>query len=140
MYSIDELKRLLKDFSLIILKNKKIIYKSEKQGIIPLIEALEIPNKLALENSIIADRITGKAAALLFALIKPQFLFTIVISRQAKTFLENIGLSFRYERLVEKIMNRDKTDVCPFEKITEGVEDPYLALELIRKKVKGFML
>ncbi|MHA1664949.1 MAG: DUF1893 domain-containing protein [Candidatus Njordarchaeales archaeon] len=140
MYSIDELKRLLKDFSLIILKNKKIIYKSEKQGIIPLIEALEIPNKLALENSIIADRITGKAAALLFALIKPQFLFTIVISRQAKTFLENIGLSFRYERLVEKIMNRDKTDVCPFEKITEDVEDPYLALELIRKKVKEFML
>ncbi|MCD6491437.1 MAG: DUF1893 domain-containing protein [Candidatus Njordarchaeia archaeon] len=140
MYSIDELKRLLKDFSLIILKNKKIIYKSEKQGIIPLIEALEMPNKLALENSIIADRITGKAAALLFALIKPQFLFTIVISRQAKTFLENIGLSFRYERLVEKIMNRDKTDVCPFEKITEDVEDPYLALELIRKKVKEFML
>ena len=140
MYSIDELKRLLKDFSLIILKNKKIIYKSEKQGIIPLIEALEMPNKLALENSIIADRITGKAAALLFALIKPQFLFTIVISRQAKTFLEKIGLSFRYERLVEKIMNRDKTDVCPFEKITEDVEDPYLALELIRKKVKEFML
>ena len=67
-------------------------------------------------------------------------LFTIVISRQAKTFLENIGLSFRYERLVEKIMNRDKTDVCPFEKITEDVEDPYLALELIRKKVKEFML
>ena len=137
MQEITKLRKLLHDYSLVILKNNKVIYKSEEQGVIPIINALDNIGKEKLRNSLIGDRIVGKAAALLFSLIKPRLIYALIMSKQAMSFLDQEGISYLYDVLVENILNKEKTDICPFEKILLNINDPQEAYKIIKNKIKN---
>ena len=110
--------------NLIIIKNRKDIFKSSKNGMIPLLEAIENLGLPTLSNSIVIDKLVGKAAALIICFFKAREVQTKILSFNARDVLEKYKLKHSSEILIPKIMNRSGTDVCPFEKAVFNTKDP----------------
>ena len=110
------------DLSLAIVKEGKVLYSSSAKGIKPLYTALEeIGGELS--GASIADKVIGKAAALLCNSVGIKAIYTKLISEQAIKILKKTNIEFYYNQVVPYIKNRDKTDMCPIEKMAETTDD-----------------
>lgn len=124
--------------SLVVVKGGKIIFKSSLQGLAGLIEAIERLSKSAYYSSV-ADKIVGKAAALLIAYLRASEVYAVTMSRSGLDTLAKHHIRVEYERLVPEIMNRRGDDLCPFEKITLNVEVPeeaYIKIKCYMESLK----
>ena len=70
-----------------------------------------------------ANRVVGKAAAMLFVLLRVKSLYAEVITETAKAVLEAQGIECVYGTLVERLIDADGK-VCPSELAVENVVDP----------------
>jgi hypothetical protein len=131
---VEQMKR--ERLNLIILKNNKRLYQSTREGMLPLYQAISELSGAQLENTIIVDKIVGKAAALLISYIQAKVVYCSLLSIRGKTVLENQGISFFYEELTPEIINRYGTDICPFEKAVLDVEDPQTGYLRIQAKLQ----
>ena len=100
--------------TLVLCKGDKIIF-SEKKGVSPMLKLLE--EKTNLYGFSAADRVVGKAAAMLFSLAE-------VISRPAAEFLTQAGIPFSYGEMTEYIINRKGDGKCPMELAVMDISDP----------------
>ena len=118
----------------LVLMKDGIVFVSDKKGITPLIELAE---KGTYEGYTASDLIVGKAAALLYTLLKVKAIYAVVITKEAKDILENNNIYVKYDILTDKIINRNKTDICPMEKVVTNVNDAKEAYILIKQKLKS---
>jgi hypothetical protein len=120
-----------KGLSLVIVKNGKIVFKTKKQGITGFLNAIEkFPQQL--NEASIADKIVGVAAAILCVYSKITSVFALTISEEGINLLKNNNLAYFYKNKVEHILNRNKTDICPFEKLaleSETTKEAYLKIK-----------
>lgn len=70
----------------------------------------------ALNGSLIADKVVGKGAAALMILGKVRALYAVVISKPALELLNAHTIEVHYNQIVENIINRTATDICPIER------------------------
>ena len=84
----------------------------------------------------VADKIVGKAAAMLFVKAGIKEVYAEILSVSGKNFLEEHGINAGYETLAEKIINRTGDDICPMEKTVADIIDPEEGYEAIRNKLK----
>jgi len=119
----------------VMIKNERTL-SSEKRGVAPILELLR-EDKDALEGAYVADKVIGKAAALLLIYGRITSLYTKVISSHALGVLNNSGIAVRYDKLVPYVINRDGTDMCPMEKLVLAMESPEEAYEALVKKTSG---
>jgi iron complex outermembrane receptor protein len=110
--------------NLIIIKNRKPIFKSSKKGMVPLLEAIENLGLPKLPNSIVVDKLVGKAAALIICFFKAREVQTKILSVKAREVLEKYEIKHSSERVIPKIMNKSGTNICPFEKAVSNTQDP----------------
>lgn len=75
-----------------------------------------------LRGAIVADKVIGKAAAALMATGGVQEVHTNVICTPARELLEQEGIKVFAREEVEKILNKDKTHMCPIDSQLEGIE------------------
>lgn len=68
-----------------------------------------------LEKAMLADKVVGKGAAALMVLGKVSQIHADVISRPALSLLEANGIDVTYTTLVDNIINRRGTGICPVE-------------------------
>lgn len=127
-----------KNLNLLVLRNREIIFESDKMGIIPM---YEFYNSNTQGEVYVIDKFIGMGAARLLLNSKANVreLFTFVISKDAKEYLEDNKIKVVYERVVDKILNKDKTDFCPIEKISmknKNFDDFYKELEEFIGKMK----
>ena len=116
----------------VIVKNDQI-YQAKTSGIRPLLEWLdEMP--CPLTDGDIADRVVGKAAALLFRYANIHSLYTEVISEHALQALQNSDIEVSYDKLVPHVKNRDQTGMCPMEAKVLDIDDPILAYQILSGK------
>jgi hypothetical protein len=109
--------------TLSIVKDSKAVFESGSKGISDLVRAIEsLGDKLS--GSSAADRVVGKAAALLFVYAGVEAVYAYILSSKAKTVLENYGVYFEWDKLVDKILNLKMNDACPFEKMAENISNP----------------
>jgi Domain of unknown function (DUF1893) len=116
-------KRLIENrVSLSIVKEGKIHFESRSNGLKDLFWAV---NKLgtSLRNASIADQIVGKAAAFLFVYSRANSVFAITISEKGLKLLEENDVSAQFQNIVPNVLNRERTDVCPFEKLVLNCRD-----------------
>jgi len=126
------LKDLLEEFSLVIIKNGGIIFSSKNKSIRPILDAyIQLGDELNM--AIIADRIIGKAAALIICNTRPMLVYTLVMSKPALEVFKAHGVRYQYEELVENILDKDG-NICMFERLLATVSSPSLAVSLIKKK------
>ena len=107
---------------------------SEKKGIAPMM-ALLAEDMTVLQGACVADRVIGRAAALLMEKAGVAAAFGEVVSSHALKAFENNGISFTYGREVEYIVNRTKTGMCPMEQTVLGIADAEAAYTALKLKL-----
>jgi hypothetical protein len=124
-----------KNYTLVIVKNGRAIFETNSQGIRGLLTAIEKTGK-ELKSSSAADKIVGEAAAHLLAYSNVIEVFALTLSQGGKSILEKNNISHEYEDLVPHILNLNKTDLCPFEKLVSGCNNPKEVYEKLKKHVE----
>lgn len=119
-----------KDLSLVVAKRGRVLFETQAQGISGLLDAIEKIGKRTRESSV-ADRIVGRAAALLLAYSGVTSVYAGTISDGGIEILKNHNISHEFDRCVPNILNREKTDVCPFEKLVAKFYDPKKAYDAL---------
>lgn len=102
------------------------------RGIRPLLQWYE---EGRLEAAWLADRIIGKAAALLLILGGARGIYAQVMTRSAAELLQRAGIAAQWGSLVETIVNRKGDGPCPMEiavRELRGIEDAPAAPDLLR--------
>jgi len=138
-----KLKLIEEDLSLVIVKNGTVIFVTKKPGISGFLQAIEKLDKNLVAASV-ADKIVGVAAAMLCVYAGVASVFALTISEEGIRVLEDNNISYRFEKKVSNILNRSKTDVCPFEKqamASGNSEEAYvklksLASQMMKKSTK----
>ena len=115
----------------VVVKKGEIIFEAKSHGISDFLHAIEKFRK-ELAGSVVADRIVGRAAALLCAYSKAASVFAVTISEEGKKVLEGWNIFCQFENSVAHILNYHKTDVCPFEKLASNLSDPNEAYEKLK--------
>ena len=110
------------------------IYKRFDRGIRPLLTFLDEGPLVA--GFCAADKVVGKAAALLYCLLQVQEVYAPVISKPALEVLENHGIRVYYQVCTPAIQNRAGNGLCPMETATQAISDPRLAPALIREALE----
>jgi hypothetical protein len=135
-----KLKLIEEKLSLVIVKRGKVIFETKKQGISGFLQAIEKLDKNLVAASA-ADKIVGIAAAMLCVYAGVASVFALTINEEGIRVLEDNNIAYRFEKKVSNILNRDKNDVCPFEKLamaSGSSDEAYvklksLASEMMRK-------
>lgn len=118
-----KLKLTKNDLSLVIVRNGQTVFETKKQGVSGFLQAIETLDQ-NLAGASVADKIVGVAAAMLCVYSKVSSVFALTISESGIHSLKENNIVCLFEKKVENILNRDKTDVCPFEKLASSAETP----------------
>lgn len=124
MKDIELAKDLLKtqEKALVIVKEGKVIFSSENKGIKPVYTAHNELND-RLQGSSVADKVVGKAAAMIYEHAGIKELSTGLISEKALGVLKDTSMVYEYDKLVPFIKNRDQSGLCPIEKLSLEAAD-----------------
>lgn len=117
-----------------------VIYTSQEKGISPVLNLLE--NKIQIKGFSVADKIVGKAAAMLFVYGGIKEVYANVMSQSAIKMFKKYGMPFSYKIQTDQIMNREGTGICPMENCVNRVTDIEMAftlLQLKRQELRGFV-
>ena len=121
-----------------ILKTGEVVT-SEKKGIAPMM-ALLAEDESVLQGAVVADRVIGRAAALLMQKAGVAEVYGEVVSGHAVKAFAAAGVSFSYGKEVEYIINRTGTGMCPMEETVltiTSAEEAYTALKEKLRELSG---
>ena len=110
------------------------IFTSQERGVKPLLYLLK-EKKGFLKGASVADKVIGKAAALLMVLGKIKEVHTLIISEPAIQVFENHKIKYFYDEKVNHIINRAGDGLCPMESLCLDIDDPREALTKIIEKI-----
>jgi hypothetical protein len=133
MYDLEVAKYILniRNCTLVIVKNRELIYESNRSGITSLLESIEKFSE-ELFGSSLADRVVGRAASLLIVYSHIKNVYAYVISKEGlRTLIEN-NVHTEFKNYVPKILNREGNDVCPYEEFSysiESIQEAYTKLK-----------
>jgi len=84
----------------------------------------------------VADKVVGKAAAMLFIKGKVKELYAAIISEHACAVLDSNNVPYTFGEKVPYIINRANTGMCPMETTVLGVDDVDEAYIILKGKVR----
>ena len=122
------------DYAVVVIKNNKIICKKKGSGIKPFLEVIEELGD-NIHDSIIGDRILGKASALLCRYAQAKAVYSPQGTKTAIALLIMGGIPSQIESMIPFIKNRSGDDICPFEKMLENVNSPEVAYSILKEKL-----
>ena len=131
---LTEAKQILLDNNhrLVIIKNG-IITTSNERGVKALLNLLDVTTDFS--GAYAADKVVGKAAAMIYVLLGIRALYASVISDGAKAIVESQGILLEYDEAVPYIVNRQGDGVCPMELAVGDEKDPEKAVEKVKIKL-----
>ena len=139
MSDIERAKELLTGSATCVLVKNESVYISGKSGIAPMLDYLGAG--VPLKGFSAADRIVGKAAAMLFVRAGVTEVYGEVMSRGGADYLKEHGVARSWGTLTDVIINRTGTGMCPMEQTVRSIDDfreAYCALSakraVLRKK------
>jgi Domain of unknown function (DUF1893). len=140
MKKLEEAKRIREEqkASCVILKPKGEVVISNDFGIKPLMIELR-EDKRAFVDAVIADRVVGKAAALLGVLGGVCQMYGEIMSEAACKVLEDNHITYAYGRQVPYIENRDNTGKCPMEETVWEIDDAHQAFDALEVTIARLM-
>ena len=112
-----------KKLTLAIVKDGEALFETRSHRISGFLDAVENLGD-QLVGASLADRVAGKAVALLCVYAGISAVYAGTLSKKAKTVLEKNGIHTELKELVDDILDLNKSDVCPFEKTAEKISDP----------------
>lgn len=140
MQDLEKAKKILneKNLTLSIVKNDKIIFETTLHGISGFLEAVEkFGDKL--NGASVADRVVGKAIALLCVYAKIKAVYAITLSKNGKAVFEESMVHHEWKKLVNNILDYNRNELCPFEELATKISDPkdaYIRLKTLQNSLK----
>jgi hypothetical protein len=133
---LDELEE--SGMNLLVYSGGELVFSSDKNGIVPLMDAIDAIGGEGLGDLVTADRIVGKAAVLLNVYLGAREVHAMLISTGAKELLSDRGIPFVFREETDAIKMRDGVIFCPFERMVQDVSDPEEAYARIRAGLAEF--
>ncbi len=127
-----------KNLTLAIVKNGTLIFQTDAHRISGLLLAIE-QNGAELQGAVVADRVAGKALALLCVYSGINQVYAEVLSRKAQVVFEENGVGFEWKEIVDNVLDMNKTGFCPFEKVAADISNPkecYITFKTLLEKMK----
>lgn len=121
-----------KDCSCVLCRGNNV-YESCERGIKPI--AAFIDNKTELSGFSAADKIVGKAAAMLYVMLGVKAVYGEVMSKSAAEVFKKHGIEYEYGTLTENIINRRGDGLCPMEMAVLNISDAESAYSAIKAKL-----
>ncbi|KYK37272.1 MAG: DUF1893 domain-containing protein [Theionarchaea archaeon] len=120
----------------VIVKDEKVVARSAEKGVAPFFFAA---NGLGeqVKNASLADKIVGKAVALLTVNSQMISVYTPLISDPAVKVLNDYNIYWEADQIVAMILNRNKDDQCPIEKMVTACDTPEEAFSILKRKFRG---
>ena len=117
-----------------VLRKDDQIHTATERGVKPLVRfLLQGPD---LRGCQAADKVVGKATAYLYVLLGAREVYANVMSRSAAQVLQENGVAVSWGTLVENIINRQGTGICPFEEAVLDIHTPREAMKAILAKME----
>lgn len=117
-----------------VMQNNNVVYRSALRGISPLLSWLSADSG-ALRDAYVADKVIGKAAALLMVYGGVAQVYAAVISRPAADCFDKNGIQYVYDKKVEYIINRTGDGLCPMEQCCLDIDSPETAYTVLKEKL-----
>jgi hypothetical protein len=127
------------DSTLVVVKSGEVLFETRSHKISGLLVAIEQIGE-RLNGAAVADRVAGKAVALLCVYAKIREVYSEVLSRKAKAVFEENGIPGEWKELVDDILDLNKSGICPFEKTAADISDPeqaYAAFKALQASFKA---
>ncbi len=136
MLPLDQAKlSLLSSVSTIAVVSNGEVFTSQERGVKPLLHLLT-EKKGFLKGASVADKVIGKAAALLMVLGEIKEVHTLIISEPAIKVFEKYNIACFYDKKVDRIVNRTGDGLCPMETLCLDVDEPKEAFQKITDFIK----
>lgn len=123
--------------SCVVIKDNTV-YQADGMGVKPIMQWLK-QDESFFENAIVADKVIGKAAALLLVLGKAKGIYGNIMSESAIAVLEQYHIPYEYGEKVPFISNRTNTGMCPLEQSVVNIDTPKEAFVAIQNKIAELM-
>ncbi len=141
MNDLETAKTLLfqKQLTLAIVKNSETIFENRDHRISGFLNAIERFGE-KLNGAAVADKVAGKAVALLCVYAGIRAVYVEVLGKKARDIFAQNGVSHEWKQLVDNILDDKKQDVCPFEKEAADLTDPketYDKFKTLQQKLRA---
>ncbi len=120
-----------KDATLVAVRGDEIITVTDRGVKPPLRWVLDHKN---LKGFSVADKVVGKAPALLYAILGPDAVFSPVMSWTGRAVLVASGIAVSHDLLVPHIKNRANDGQCPMDASVTNVWEPYEAVGVLEDR------
>jgi hypothetical protein len=127
-----------KELTLAIAKNGQVIFQTDSHRISGFIHAIDTLGT-QLNGASVADRVAGKALALLCIYAGINEIYAEVLSKKAQALFDEKGIACQWNQLVDNVLDLSKTNMCPFEKAAESINNPqdsYSMFKVLLEKMK----
>lgn len=122
---------LKRGLGLVAVKDGEVVIGSRERGVRPLVEAVLRAGE-RLRGAVVGDRVVGRASAMLCVYTGVGAVYTPLASEGALRELALAGIPAIADSTAPAILNRDGTDRCPFEKMTDGLRTPAEVVEALK--------
>jgi hypothetical protein len=126
-----------KGLTLVLVKNSEVVFETDSHRISGFLGAIDHLGA-GLEGASVADKVAGKAVALLCVYAGISNVYAGVLSRKAKAVFDEHGVPCEWKDLVDNILDLNRSGVCPFEKAAAGISDPERAYAAFKALLKSF--
>lgn len=124
---------LLENNAALVYCNEDEVNTSHIRGVLNLV--MMVKENRSMKGFYCADKVVGKAAAFMYAILKPEELYAFVLSEKAEAVLKKYKVNCFFGEKVPAIINRKGDGFCPMETATEKSETPEQALEVLEEKL-----
>jgi len=117
--------------ALSVVKDGNIVLETREHGISSILATIDTSCGKFHEASV-ADRVVGKAIAMLYIHAGVKAIYATTLSKMARQILEEADIFVEWANLTENVLNLEKTDLCPFEKAVVRVRNPKTAYKRLK--------
>ena len=126
-----------KDATLVAVRGDEIVVCRDR-GVKPLLKM--VAEGRSLKGFSVADKVVGKAPALLYAVLGPEAVFSHVMSWTGRAVLLAAGIFVSHDVLVPHISNRAKSAQCPMDESVTNIWEPYEAVSVLEERARQMAL
>ncbi|PLX31916.1 MAG: DUF1893 domain-containing protein [Clostridiales bacterium] len=122
--------------ALVLARDGVVLFKDDRRGIGPMYD-IATKERESARGSSLADKVIGKAAAMLAVDAGIENLYAAVLSEEAEMVLSEAGIYCEFGKRVPFIQNREKTGKCPMERIAGDLGHD--ETEALKERLKEFL-
>lgn len=121
-------------YTFVVVCNARVIATGTRDGIGELLDCAAQHGN-ALRGAALADKIVGKAVAMVAAYAGITKVYTPLASQAAQAVLQQHHIKLEAERMVPLIRNKRNDGLCPLEQLTMPLDLPDVAVAALREFV-----